>query len=142
MALDIVIMDGDVVEFLPIKGVQFLNPKLQKNIKASGKTTINGKRVCVERDEKSVEIPCDYTTSIFSQPGKGTLTIKELKPGQLTQKTKSGRKKIILKGKTFVSQFKVTSPAKMAPPVNTADPIQVYPGTGQFITNNKNTKAT
>ena len=108
MALDIVIMDGDVVEFLPIKGVQFLNPKLQKNIKASGKTTINGKRVCVERDEKSVEIPCDYTTSIFSQPGKGTLSIKELKPGQLTQKTKCGRKKVILKGQTFVSEFKVT----------------------------------
>ena len=82
MALDLVITDGDEVKFLPNFGVAIVSVKPGKMV-ASGETTIKGKKVCVEGDEKSVEITdCSYISGAFVD-GKGTLTIKKLVPNQL-----------------------------------------------------------
>ncbi len=141
MALDFVITDGDEVEFLPNFGPAIVSVKPGK-MKASGQTTINGKKVCVEGDEKKIEITnCDYISGSFLK-GKGTLTIKKLVSSQLTQKAKSGNKSVILKGKPFIAQFDVTSPAKMPTPPNTPDPVPIYIGMGKFKAGNSKIKAT
>lgn len=138
MALDSIILDGDEVEF----SVPMILVSEKTTIKASGKTTVNGTKVCVEGDEKNVEIPnCSYISGPFVG-GKGTLKIKQLVPNQLTQKTKSGGKRIILKGKLFIAQFDVSSPAKQPPPANTPDPVPFYIGLGKFKPSNQKIKAT
>ncbi|MCB0375312.1 MAG: hypothetical protein KDD04_05275, partial [Sinomicrobium sp.] len=120
MALDTIIIDGDEVEFSTIATLTLIPGKPKTQIKATGKTTLNGKKVCVEGDEKNVEITnCSYTMPPFTVPGSGTLKIKQLVPNQLTQKAASGNKRIILQGKLFIAQFDVTSPAKQPPPANT-----------------------
>ena len=137
MASDTIIMDGDEVEF----SIPLISVNEKTTIKASGKTTINGKKICVDGDEKSVEIPnCDYILGSFVG-GKGTLKIKQLVPNQLTKKAKSGNKSIILKGKPFIAQFDVTKPGA-APPNNTPDPVPFYIGLGKFKPNNEKIKAT
>ncbi len=141
MALDFVIIDGDEVEFLPNFGPAIVSVKPGK-MKASGQTTINGKKVCVDGDEKNIELTnCDYISGAFVN-GKGTLKIKQLVSGQLTQKASSGDKSIILKGKPFIAQFDVTSPGKMPPPANTPDPVPIYIGMGKFKPGNNKIKAT
>ena len=140
MALDFVITDGDEVTFLPNFGAAIVSVKPGK-MKASGKTTIKGKRVCVEGDEKKIAIAnCSYISGAFVG-GKGKLTIKKLVSSQLTKKSKSGGKSIILKGKPFIAQFNVTTPAKM-PPDNKPDPVPIYIGMGKFKPLNIKIKAT
>lgn len=142
MAIDSIITDGDEVKFLPAFSGAFVSVKPIK-IKASGTTTIKGKKICVEGDEKKVEITnCSYITPPFTIPGSGTLKIKQLASDQLTHKTKSGNKSVILKGKLFTALFEIKSPAKQPPPVNTPDPVPVYIGQGKFISGNHKIKAT
>ncbi|MEP5340737.1 MAG: hypothetical protein ABJL44_00055 [Algibacter sp.] len=141
--MDLVIMDGDKVQFSTIGAITLLPPMPETVIEASGETTINGKKVCVEGDEKKIEIAnCSYTMPPFTIPGSGTLKIKSLGPNQLTQKRKSGGKSFILKGKLFIAIFEVKSPAKQPPPVNTPDPMPFYIGQGKLIPSNTNIKAT
>ncbi|WP_298310723.1 hypothetical protein [uncultured Aquimarina sp.] len=142
MALDSIITDGDEVKFIPVFGSAIVSVQPGK-IKASGKTTIKGKKVCIEGDEKKVEVAnCSYIMPPFVIPGSGTLKIKQLAPDQLTQKTKSGNKNIILKGKFFVAVFEVKSPAKQPPPANTPDPLPMHIGQGMLIPNNTKIKGT
>lgn len=141
MASDSIIMDGDKVEFLPNFGLAIVGVE-PGEIEASGKTTINGKKVCVKGDEESVEVlKCKYISGAFVE-GEGTLKIKRLVSSQLTKKAKSGGKSIILKGKPFIAQFDVTKPAKLPPPTNTPDPAPFYIGMGKFKPNNEKIKAT
>lgn len=140
--MDLIIMDGDKVEFSSVGPITLLPPLPRTVIQASGKTTINGKKVCVEGDEKKVEISCSYTMPPFIIPGSGTLKIKNLGPNQLTQKAKSGNKGLILKGKLFTAIFEIESPAKQPPPANTPDPMPLYIGQGKFIQSNIKIKAT
>ena len=141
MALDFVIFDGDQVNFLPACGGANVIVKPGK-MKASGKTTIKGKKVCVEGDEKNVNVSgCTYMTPAFPIPGNGNLKIKQLVPNQLTQKATSGNKRIILKGQLFIAQFEVTSPAKQPPPANTPDPVPFYIGQGKLVPGNSKVKA-
>lgn len=144
MALDLIIMDGDTVNFIPVCGAAIVTVKPGK-MKASGKTTLNGKKACVEGDEKNVAVSgCSYMTPTFPVPGTGTLKIKKLASDQLTQKAKSGKKPLILKGVLFDSVFEVQSPAKLvvpgSPPQQDAAPT--YAGKGRFISSNKKIKAT
>ena len=142
MALDSIIMDGDEVKFLPTFSGAVVSVKPGK-IEASGKTTINGKKVCVEGDEKKIEITnCSYIMPPFTIPGSGTLKINNLTSGQLTQKTKSGNKSLLLEGKLFIALFEVQSPAELPTPPNTPDPVPLYIGQGKLISGNNKIKAT
>ena len=139
--MDLILVDGDQVTFLPVFGNAIVSVQPGKMI-ASGKTTIKGKKVCVAGDESKVEVKnCSYVAPPFVLPGQGTLTIKKLGPNQLTKKSKSGIKNIIIKGNAFIAEFKVTSPAKQPPPGNTPDPLPMYPGQGTLIPSNSKIKA-
>lgn len=135
-------MNGDSVVFSSTGPILLLPPFPTITIKANGKTTINGKKICIAGDEKKIELSCSYTMPPFMIPGSGKLKIQSLGPEQLTQKTKSGTKSLILKGKLFTAIFQVEFPAKQPAPVNTPDPMPFYMVKGEFITNNTKIKAT
>lgn len=147
MALDTIIMDGDQVIFLPTMGAAVVVVQPGKMI-ASGKTTINGTPICIDGDEKNVEVPgCTYISGAHVTPGSGTLKIDALAGDQLTKKTKSGGTPIILKGSMFTSKFEVQSPAQDPTPVASGgspipDAKASYSGKGQLISANIKFKAT
>ncbi|MEM6828896.1 MAG: hypothetical protein AAF551_00170 [Bacteroidota bacterium] len=145
MALDFVIMDGDTVIFKPNCGAATVVVRPGK-IKASGLSTINGKKFCVEGDEKSVTVAgCLYTKLSHLKPGSGTLKIKKLADDQLTTRIFSGKDRIILKGSSFESVFEVNTPAEDIKPVAAggAPPDQSgpYRGEGQIIPGTSKIKA-
>ncbi|WP_130734448.1 hypothetical protein [Flavobacterium sp. J27] len=140
--MDQIIKNGDHVVFSSSGPIMLLPPLPITVIKATGETTINGKKVCVEGDEKKVEISCSYTVSPYIMPGSGKLKIQSLSPEQLTKKAKSGAKSLILKGKLFTAIFEVETPAKQPPPTNAPDPLPLYMVKGEFITNSTKIKAT
>lgn len=139
MASDCIIRDGDMVVFSNVfeNAIVMVMPG---KIKASGKTTIGGKAVCITGDEKQVEVPgCMYIAGAFIN-GTGTLTIKELSGNQLTAKATSGGKTIILKGGMFKAEFRVV--AKAINVMGQQDPKSSYNGFGQFVPANQKIKAT
>ncbi len=109
-------------------------------MKASGPTTLNGKKICVDGDEKKVSVPgCTYMTPQYSIPGTGTLKIAALAGDQKATKTKTGGKAVLLKGGNFTAKFEVQNPAKQPPPGPGSpipDPTPQYSGSGMFITTN------
>lgn len=142
MALDTIIMDGDQVSFIPLFGGAIVAVQPGK-IKGSGETTLKGKKVCIEGDEKSVEVAnCSYIMPPFVIPGMGTLKIQQLGADQVTQKVKSGNKGVLLKGSIFTAVFEVSSAAKMPALPATPDPLTKYMGQGQLIPANTKVKAT
>jgi hypothetical protein len=135
---DFIIIDGDVVSFLPNFGAAIVQVQPGK-IKGSGPATLSSKKICVDGDEASVSVAgCLYMTPQYSIAGTGTLKIKKLAGDQLTKKTKTGQKAMILKGKQFTAEFQVQSPAQQpqvaAPP--TPDSMTAYSGFGMFQTTN------
>jgi len=136
---DLVIHDGDMVVFSAVFENAVVMVKLGR-IKASGKTTIRGKRVCVQGDEKQVEVPgCLYIAGAFLN-GMGTLTIKALGSDQLSSRSASGGKPMILKGSGFKAEFKVVTKAINS--MGVQDPKSGYNGMGQFVPANQKIKAT
>ncbi|WP_024768084.1 hypothetical protein [Aquimarina macrocephali] len=134
MALDTIILDGDEVLFDPTYGPATVVVK-SGTIKASGKTTVQSKKVAVKGDESKVVVSgCTYTSPSFPIPGMGNLKIASLGPDQLTKKTKSGNKPIVLKGSVFIAKFEVQSPAKFISPGSApiSDPLPFYMGTGKL----------
>ena len=143
MALDTIILDGDQAVFSPLFGAAIVTvpPGIMVG---TGETTINGKKVCIEGDEESLEITkCPYMSPPFVAVGFGTVKIKKLDKGQLTEKVKSGDNKIIIRGIVFTAEFTVDTgkEAKMPPPANTPDTTLKYMGRGQFIPTNTKIKA-
>lgn len=136
---DIILIEGDKANFLPNFGpaVVVVQPG---DLKGSGPATLNGKKVCVDGDEKNVSVPgCTYMTPQYSIPGTGTLKIAALAANQKAQKTNTGGKAVLLKGGNFTAKFEVQNPAKQplpppGPPIPDATPQ--YSGTGMFITTN------
>lgn len=147
MALDTIIIDGDQVIFQPAMGAATVVVKPGKMI-ASGKTTIKGVAVCVDGDEKRVEVPgCMYITKTHLKPGDGTLKISALASDQLATKSNSGNKAVILQGSEFDAVFEVDSPAEDIKPVASGgspipDKTGAYEGKGQLIPANTKIKAT
>ena len=140
---DFILMEGDKANFLPTFGaaVVVVQPG---DLKGSGPATINGKKICVDGDEKNVSVPgCTYMTPQYSIPGTGTLKIDALAGDQLAKKTNTGGKAVMLKGKQFAAKFEVQSPAKQPPP-GPGSPIPdsspSYSGNGMFITTNTKVK--
>lgn len=147
MALDTIIIDGDQVIFESTMGQATVIVK-PGAMKASGKTTIKGVAVCVDGDEKEVEVPgCNYMTSIHTKLGVGTLKISALGSDQLASKSNSGNKAMILEGSQFDSVFEVDTPAEDIKPVASGgspipDTTPSYSGKGQLKPSNKKIKAT
>jgi hypothetical protein len=138
---DIIIVDGDQAVFMPAFGAAVVVVRPGK-LAASGKTTINGKKICLAGDEKKVEVPgCVYFTPQFVIPGTGTLKIAALGAGQLSKITKDSGKAVILKGSTFTTKFEVQNPAKDLGTPPKPDPLSQYSGLGNFIGANIKVKA-
>ena len=141
---DFILIDGDQVVFMPAFGPAMVVVQ-PGNIPGSGPSTFQGKKVCVDGDEKQVSVPgCMYTAGAFSIPGTGTLKIAALAGDQKAQKTQTGGKKVLLKGKQFTAKFEVQTPAQQpsaSGPV--PDPSPEYGnGQGMFMTTNTKYKGT
>jgi hypothetical protein len=136
---DLILVDGDRVNFLPNFGaaVVIVQPG---QLKGSGPATLNGKKICVDGDEKNVAVAgCTYMTPQYSIPGTGTLKIAALAGNQKAQKTHTGGKLALLKGGNFTAKFEVQTPAQQPPPGPGSpipDPLTQYSGSGLFITTN------
>jgi hypothetical protein len=135
---DFILIDGDVVNFLPNFGIAIVIVQPGK-LRGSGPGTVNGKKICVDGDETKVSVPgCIYMTPQYSIPGMGTLKIAALAGNQKAKKTKTGGKPVLLRGSIFTAKFEVQSPAKQ--PAGTGSPIPdaipQYSGKGIFITTN------
>jgi len=135
---DYVLIDGDVVLFMPSFGAAVVTPQ-PGTLKGSGPGTVNGKKICVDGDEKNVAVPgCIYMTPQYCIPGVGTLKVDALASNQKATKTQTGGKAVLLKGGTFTAKFEVQSPAQQptpAGPIPDASP-QYGGGTGMFNTLN------
>ena len=139
---DFILIDGDLANFNPIFGLAQVVVR-PGNLKASGKATVKGKKVCIDGDEKSVSVPsCMYTTPTHSIPGTGTLKIAALGADQKAKKTNSAGKPVLLKGSIFTAKFEVQSPAQLPPPTSTPDATPQYSGMGTFINTNTTFKGT
>lgn len=143
--MDYILLDGDIAQFLPSFGAATVVPR-PGTLQGSGPSKCNGKPVCVEGDEDRLQVPgCMYISGAFSIPGTGTLKIDRLASNQVAQHTKSGGKKMLLKGATFQAKFEVQSPAQQPNPNGSPipDPMTQYNGgQGQFITTNTKYKGT
>lgn len=144
---DHVLIHDDMVIFNPAFGPVMVAVQPGK-LTASGPATLDGKKVCVEGDEKSVNVAADfYINPPYAIPtGKGTLTISALAGDQTAQKTKSGGKKVLMVGAgTFTAKFTVSA-SSLAPPKVPAppepDPPGEYSGTGTFMTTNTKLRGT
>lgn len=136
---DFILMEGDKAIFLPTFGaaVVVVQPG---TLQGSGPATINGKKICVDGDEKNVSVPgCSYMTPQYSIPGTGTLKIAALAGDQKAKKTQTGGKPVLLKGSSFTAKFEVQSPAQQPPPGPGSpipDATPQYSGSGMFVTTN------
>ena len=145
---DYAILQGDTVQFLPQFGMATLigaSPGVLSQ--ATGLCRVNQRRVVVEGDEKAVVIPpCAYITPAHTIPGTGMIRIKQLLPNQLSQFSRSGGRKVVLKGGNFIAEFSPLVPAQIPPvppfPPSIPDVVSMYPGTGFFVTTNVTTKFT
>ncbi len=136
---DYILVDNDIVNFMPTFGPATVGV-LPGNIPASGPATLNRSKLCVDGDEKKVEVSgCMYVAPPYVIPGTGTLKIQQLAPNQKAMKTKTGGKAVLLKGAQFQATFEVQSPAQQPPPgpgPPIPDPMTQYPGQGMFQTIN------
>jgi hypothetical protein len=136
---DFILMDNDVVNFLPAFGAATVVVQ-PGNIRGSGPGTLNGKKLCVNGDEKQVEVPgCTYIAPPHVIPGTGTLKIAALAPNQKATKTNTGNKAVLLKGSQFDAKFEVQTPAQQPPPGPGSpipDSMVQYMGKGMFVTTN------
>ena len=137
---DFIMIDGDKANFMPAFGAAIVVVK-PGTLKGSGPATLNGKKICVDGDEKSVEVSgCTYMAGSFSVPGSGTLKIASLAGNQKASTTRTGGKVVLLKGGQFTAKFEVTKPAQMSTPAATPDPTPQYSGQGTFTTTNRKFK--
>lgn len=136
---DLIIVDGDVVNFLPTYGAAVVVPIPTTISGTATKAKVTGKPACLEGDEKNVQSPgCMYIAGAFVIPGTGTLKIDKLNGDQLTGKLKIEGKKVILHGSMFDAVFEVQSPAQQPTPGGPVpDSTPKYSGgKGMFVPSN------
>jgi hypothetical protein len=136
---DFILIEGDKAMFLPTFGAAIVVVK-PGDLQGSGAATLNGKKVCVDGDEKHVSVSgCPYMTPQYSILGSGTLKIDALAGDQKAQKTHTAGKAVLLKGGQFTATFEVQTPAQQ-PPSGPGSPIPdattQYSGQGMFVTTN------
>jgi hypothetical protein len=137
--LDSILLEGDKAVFLPNFGAAVVVVR-PGNLTGSGPATIKGKLVCVDGDEKKLQVSgCTYCTPQYSIPGVGTLEIAALAGNQKATKTNTGGKPVLLKGSNFTAKFSVQTPAQQPPPGPGSpipDATPQYSGNGMFIPTN------
>jgi hypothetical protein len=139
---DLILIDGDLAIFDPLFGLATV-AVAPGTLRASGGATLQGKKVCIDGDERSVSVEgCAYTTAAFPVSGVGTLKISGLAINQKGMKTSSNKKKVLLKGGKFMATFQVQTPAQLIPPASPPqqDKTPEYAGTGSFQTFNQKFK--
>ncbi|CAD5372270.1 conserved hypothetical protein [Rubrivivax sp. A210] len=135
---DFILIDGDTVIFMPAFSPAMVVVQPGK-LAGSGPATIGGKAICVDGDERDVQVAgCMYMTPQYSIPGSGTLKIASLAGNQKAQKTNTGGKAVLLKGGNFTAKFEVQSPAQQPVPASSPipDATPQYSGQGMFVTTN------
>ncbi len=136
---DFILKDGDLANFIPVFGAAIVVVQPGK-LAGSGASTINGKNICIDGDEKKVSVPgCAYISGPHSIPGVGTLKISALAANQKAKKTYSAGKLVLLKGAMFTAEFEVQAPAlnpSVAPAPPQPDAMKKYTGQGMFVTTN------
>lgn len=140
MPSDYVLITGDKAIFKPAFGPATV-AVMPGNLQGSASASCDMKKACIEGDEKKVMVAgCSYSQGSF-QGGVGMLKIKSLGADQKAKKTKTDNKPLLLKGSTFIAEFKVMAPAMN--PLGVPDPMASagYIGSGQFVTANTKWKA-
>ncbi len=140
---DSILLEGDKALFMPNFGAAIVVVQ-PGDLKGSGPATVNGKKICVDGDEKKVSVPgCTYMTPQYCIPGVGTLEIDALAGDQKASKTKTGGAPVLLKGGNFTAKFSVQAPAQQPPPGPGGpipDSTAQYSGSGMFLTTNLTVK--
>ena len=140
---DSILLEGDKALFMPNFGAAIVVVQ-PGDLKGSGPATVNGKKICVDGDEKKVSVPgCTYMTPQYCIPGVGTLEIDALAGDQKASKTKTGGAPVLLKGGNFTAKFSVQTPAQQPPPGPGGpipDSTAQYSGSGMFLTTNLTVK--
>lgn len=136
--LHLVLLQGDQATFQPLFGGVALVTVRPGNLTGSGPASVNGRAICVDGDEKRVQVrACPYTTPTYPIAGLGTLSIAALAANQVARTTHSGRKAVLLKGGVFTAKFTVDIGAMAQPPSGGCDRRGAeYTGTGEFLTTN------
>lgn len=136
--MDNYIVSGDTVVFLPAFGSAIITPIPGTITGSATKTTVTGKPVCLEGDEKKVSVPgVAYINAAYGIPGVGTLTIERLNGDQTSKKTTIEGKAPILMGTTFTAKFTVNTPAQMPTPGGPVpDSVPMFTGQGMFTPTN------
>lgn len=140
---DFIIRTGDMIKItIPPPAIV---PMLEAPVPLEGSSetvTVVGMPACLVGDELPMELrePLPYTAPPFTTPGMGKLTLTLL-PDNQTLLSKNG-KAILIKGSEFVATFTVETPATQVTPAGPVpDPVDVKPGTAQFVTTNATVKA-
>ena len=95
-----------------------------------------GMKGCIDGDDRKVKLPTSYNSPPYLG-GMGMAFIKKLNGDQLSKKTTSKKKAVMLKGTKFDAEFTVTVPAMQPTPTGPVpDTTLKYQGKGQFITTN------
>ncbi len=137
---DCILAEGDQVLFEPLftPAMVIILPGV---LMASNSVTLNSRRICVVDDIQQVQVPgCPYTSSAFSIPGVGILTIEELAQDQQGH-VKVNSQQVLLEGMEFQAKFQVLTPAQIPPPAGGTDPISDYEGKGRFLNSNFTVKS-
>jgi len=108
---DFIIKTADLATWIPAFGKATILAPIPFPMIGTAKHNVNVVPACVEGDEKTVIVPSPYISPPYTVPGAGVITIKKLASDQLTTTTKSGGKKIILKGSQYDAKFQVAAPA-------------------------------
>jgi|GEM_PF-2816970 len=130
-----IVVDNDEVTFITIFPPAVALGTLKTKINGNGHAKIKTKSICIEGDEKTVELKdIKYTSGLFTVPGTADLTIEKLNGDQLADHVFNENKVIII-GSFFTATLTVSQPAQ-APPVAGSppmkDPMPTYSGKGQF----------
>lgn len=130
MSAALVVVDGDMLQFMPMFGNRTVTPTGPARIMGTGHAAINKKRVCILGDEKKVQVPATYMTASHPTPGQGMITIAALAGDQQTPPVRS-LAALIVKGSRFTARFTPTVPASH--PVSGPEPTAPTMGQGSFI---------
>jgi len=137
---DHILIDGDRALFMPNFGAALVVPQ-PGTLKGTGPASVNGKKICVDGDERDVSVPgCVYMTPQYCIPGTGTLKIDSLAGDQKATKTRTGGKAVLLKGGTFTAKFEVQTPAQQPTPGGPVPDATPHYGGGTGMFNTMNTK--
>ena len=136
--MDYVLIDADQALFQPTFGAAMVVVR-PGTLRASGPTSLNGKRICVAGDQASATVKgCLYSSGAYPIPGMGSLEVAALATDQRTRTIRSGGQLLLLRGGSFTARFRVESPAQQptaAGPI--PDPMTEYTGQGRFLTTNR-----